>query len=325
LPTGCPVDQSSQTHGLRATSSRVILLARQENTRDVSRSRMDYIAFADESGIGEQLTSIASFSFRSESLPAINDQLWGLLAGSDIREFKWQKLKNAKYRFCAVKLLDVVWSLLGRADARIDVLVWDNQDTRHAIFGRDDTANFGRMFFHLQSHALKKRPSNSIWKIYPDEKIEIDWGTISKCLSAVGRRKKLFESPLFGDFFKDPYYSIEDFRQVQSDGQPCCQIADLFAGLALFSRTHYDSFERWTTRTTNLGLWEEETLLLSNREENRFHVLQHFDSGCKSRHLGVSLKTRRCLHTPFPNNPINFWRYEPQHDQDRAPTRRGQQ
>jgi hypothetical protein len=286
---------------------------------------MDYIAFADESGTGERLTSIASFSFRSDALPAINDQVKGLLAESDVREFKWQKLKNAKYRLCAVKLLDAVWSLIGTTDARIDVLVWDNQDTRHAILGRDDTANFGRMFFHLQSHVLKKRPSNSIWKLFPDEKVEIDWDTVRKCLSAVGRRMEFVESPLFGGFFKDPHYSIDDFRQVQSYQQPCCQIADLFAGLAVFSRTHYDSFERWISRATNLGLWDEETLPLSNRMENRFRILQHFNSGCKSRRLGVSLITRRCLYTPLPSNPINFWHYEPQHEQDKAPTRNDQQ
>jgi len=286
---------------------------------------MDYIAFADESGIGERLTSIASFSFRSDSLPAINDQVCSLLAESDIKEFKWQKLKNAKYRFCAIKLLDAIWSFLGTSNARIDVLIWDNQDTRHAIYGRDDAANFGRMFFHLHSNVLKKRPRNSIWNIFPDEKIEIDWDTVRKCLSASGSRQEFVESPLFGGFFTDRYYSIKNIQQVQSHQQPCCQIADLFAGLALFSLTHYDSFEKWTSRSTNFGLWEEETLTLSNSEKHRFLALQYFDSGCKSRHLGVSLKTRRCLHTPNPKNPINFWHYKPQHDQDRAPTRGSQQ
>lgn len=162
---------------------------------------MEYTAFADESGIGEWLTSIASFSFRSDALSAINDRLKGLLAESDVREFKWQKLKNAKYRLCAVKLLDAIWSLLGTTDARVDVLIWDNHDTRHAIQGRDDTANFGRMFFHLQSNVMKKRPRKSIWKLFPDEKMDIDWDTIHECLSATGRRKEFVESPLFGGFF----------------------------------------------------------------------------------------------------------------------------
>jgi len=282
---------------------------------------MEYIAFADESGIGERLTSIASFSFLKDSLSAINGQITGLLGESGIREFKWQKLKNAKYRFCAIKLLDASWSFLGTADARIDVLVWDNQDSRHAIFGRDDISNYGRMFFHLHSHVLKKRPSNSIWDIFPDEKIEIDWDTVRKCLSASGRRQEFVESPLFGGFFKDTHYSIRDFRQVQSHQQPCCQVADLFAGLALFSHNHYDSFERWILQYTNLTLWKEEALTLSNSEEDRFRVLKHFETGCKSRRLGVSLNTRRCLCTPNPINPLNFWQYKPQHDQDRAPTR----
>lgn len=287
---------------------------------------MDYVAYADESGTGEQFTSIASFSCRSDALSSVNDRLLGMLSESDVGEFKWQKLKDAKYRHCAIKLVDAVWDLLDKADARVDVLVWDNHDSRHSIPGRDNTANFGRMFFHVHSQALKRRPRNSTWRIFPGERVEIAWDTVLDCLAAVGRRLEYVDSPLFGGFFTEPYYAIKEFRQVQSHEEPCCQLADLFSGLAVFSRTNYDSYSKWLAySSTNLALWDELPIRLSNREENRFLLLQYFDSGCKSRSLGVSLKTSRYLNTPRPSNPINFWHYAPQHEFDRAPTRSVQQ
>lgn len=53
----------------------------------------------------------------------------------------------------------------------------------------------------------------------------------------------------------------------------------------------------------------------------RFYLLNHFDEECKKRKLGVSIKEKGYLHTFNPENPINFWNYEPQHGMDKAPTR----
>ena len=287
---------------------------------------MNYIAYSDESGTGERYTSIASFSFRQDSLPTINDSLKRILADSSVTEFKWQKLKDAKYRLCAQKIITALWEFLPTSDARIDILIWDNEDSRHAIQGRDDAANFGRMYFHLQAALMKRRPINSIWKLLPDEKVDIDWKTVRICLSAIGKKTDSRDESLFGNFFTDPFYSVAECRQVQSHIEPCIQIADLVAGLAVFSKTHYDNYSQWLeSLTPTLGLWETAPLNISNREENRFQVLKDFDSSCKKRRIGVSLRSQRCLYTPNPINPINFWHYAPQHENDRAPKRKGQQ
>lgn len=284
---------------------------------------MDYIAYSDESNTGERFTSIASFSLRKDALSSVNAVLKQILTESNVYEFKWQKLKDAKYRHCALKFINAVWKFLGSAEARVDVLVWDNQDSRHAIAGRDDSANFGRMFFHLHAVSIKRRPKNSNWELLPDERVDIDWVAAKQCLAAVGRQRQLIEAPLIGDFFADPHYTVNNFKQVKSHEEPCIQVADLFAGLAVFSRIHYDAFEQWSDLLEpDLGLWEKPSVCPSNREENRFHVLKDFNAGCKFRHLGVSLRKDRCLHTPNPSNPINFWHYKPQHGKDLAPVRK---
>ncbi|MCG9891614.1 MAG: hypothetical protein MH252_11125 [Thermosynechococcaceae cyanobacterium MS004] len=284
---------------------------------------MQYVSFADESYSRDSgFNSIAAFSLRSDNLPQINSNLNTLLEESNVGEFKWQKLKDAKYRFCAQKLIDAVWELIETDDARVDVVIWNINDSRHQIRNRDDIANYERMFYHLHSNALKRRPKSLIWKIYPDEGVGVNWEVVTQCIDARGQRRELFHLPLFGSFFSDPHYCIADCKEVQSHTEPCCQIADLFAGLSIFSRTHYDLYEKWCEFTNpSLPLFPGEQPQLSRAEEHRFPILQYFDHGCKSRKLGVSLKSNRYLQTPNPNNPINFWHYMPQHEMDTAPTK----
>ena len=286
---------------------------------------MNFIAYSDESySTAERYRSIATFSFAMDYHQQIRSELFSILKESEVSEFKWNKLKDAKYRFCALKFIEAAIGFVGKHDARIDVLIWDTHDSRHRIPGRDDTANFERMFFHLHNQALKRRCRNARWRIYPDRRLDIDWETVALCLQAVGKRIEVIELPLLSSFFADSYYQIQDFSEMESHEHPCCQVADLFAGLAVFSKTHYELFRNWNKQhIPNLNLFENEDLSLSNRELNRFEVLKHLNDCCKSKKLGVSLDTFGCLCTPNPHYPINFWHYEPQHDQDKAPSKMG--
>jgi hypothetical protein len=283
----------------------------------------DFVAYSDESGTGgEQYTCIASVSFKHEKKEEIYSKLSDILSESSVTEFKWQKLKDAKYRCCSIKLLDYFWELIGHAEARLDAIVWDNQDSRHTVKNRDNPANFGRMFFHLHHAALKRRPRNSTWSLFPDEKLDIDWDTVSSCMTAVGERIDRFEFELSGEFFIDQYFKVEQFEQAESHVELPCQFADLFAGLALFSLNHYDKYKRWESqKIPSLGLFDEEVYKPTNREENRFEVLDYFNRGCKQRKLYVSLDSHRCLKTMKASSPINFWHYVPQHEKDKAPTK----
>jgi hypothetical protein len=155
---------------------------------------MNFIAYSDESySTAERYRSIATFSFPAESHKYVRGELTEILKESNVSEFKWHRLKDAKYRFCAIKLIQAVVGFVGKYNARIDVLIWDTHDSRHRVPQRDDVANFERMFFHLHSHALKRRPRNAIWKVYPDKRLDIDWDTIAQCLQAVGKKKNLWK------------------------------------------------------------------------------------------------------------------------------------
>ena len=283
---------------------------------------MQYISFADESYSDDGFKSIAAFSLKSDNFFKTNLQFKQILKEANIEEFKWQKLKNKKYSFCAEKLIDYVWQLIQTDDARVDVIMWDINDSRHKIKNRDDLENYGRMFYHLHVNSLKRRPKSSIWKLYTDEGVSIDWDVVTQCLNAHGQHEDFTHFPLLGEFFSRSHYGIADFKEVKSHEEPCCQIADLFAGMSLFSRTHYDVYEKWCEfNNPVLPLFPSKKPKITNAQKARFPILKYFNNGCKDRKLGVSLKTNRHLQTLNPNNPINFWFYVPQHEMDKAPTK----
>ena len=280
---------------------------------------MIYIAYSDESYRNERCRSIATITFPKIHLEDINEKISICLSSSNVSEFKWQKLRTAKYLFCASKIVKTTFDILDKYDARIDTIIWDTHDSRHNVVGRDDEANFERMFYHLHNNTFKKRVRNAKWEVYPDENLAIDWDTVATCLESGGRRYDIREYPLIGEFLCSNYYFIQKFEQIQSNLHYCCQMTDLFAGLAVFSKTHYSSYKKWLENRIP-GLWKQDITPVTNREEYRYTLLLNFITDCKARKLGVSLDTNKCLFTMKPKNPINFWHYRPQHEHDKAPT-----
>lgn len=285
---------------------------------------MEFSVFTDESYItAERYRSIAAFSFPSLYLEEINKSLKNILIKSNVNECKWQKLKNAKYRFCVEKFIEYIINQLYDKNIRIDVLIWDTQDSRHSIQGRDDILNFERMFFHLLKNVMTKRGINTIWNVFPDEKHDIDWYTINECLVKTGKWHKIFHDSLFGNEISEQFYHIKTFKQISSASEACCQIADLFAGLAVFSKKSYTQYNSWCLdNDPQMFLFKtDEKPTFTNKENERFRILNSFESKCKKKRLGVSIKSKKCLYSFNPQKPLNFWHYVPQHSQDKAPIR----
>lgn len=279
---------------------------------------MEYVVFTDESQItASRFQSLSAFSIRKKAWEKVQEEISGILNSSNVSEFKWQKLKDAKYYFCAEKIINFVFTNIQNHKMRIDTLIWDTHDSRHKIQGRDDMANYERMFFHLLSGSMKRRPKSAKWDIRPDQRNGIDWSTIHDCLSAKGRQQNLHHN-LFGVFFSDTHYSIESFQEQCSKAEPLIQVADLFSGMAVFSKDSYSSYAQWKQQKAP-SLFEEESVSFTNRETYRFKLLDLFNNKCKSGKYGVGLDSKQCLFTYDPKNPINFWYYEPQHDYDKAP------
>jgi hypothetical protein len=284
-----------------------------------------FTAYCDESYItASRYRGVAAVSLPANAEEALTAEVRALLADSQVTEFKWSKLTNAKYRFAAAKLLRWTVRAIASSQVRVDVLSWDTEDRRHRVRGRDDDANFERMFFHLLRVTLAKRAAGAEWCVYPDEKFGVHWATVNDCLQAVGSRARDTEPALFAEFVCNQSYVIRRFLPVRSDQQPFVQLADLFCGLAVFSRLRYDAFSAWVpTARGQMTLCTpiKELPPPSQVDAERFQVLQDFKETVNAAKLGVSLDSSRGLRTHQPSRPLNFWWYVPQHDNDRAPVK----
>lgn len=282
-------------------------------------STPDFVAFSDESSVGGRHRSIAICTLPHDNLAEINAELDGILNHCNVREFKWQKVRNAKYRFAALKIVDCAFRHVAKSGLRIDVLTWDTQDARHLIRGRDDRANFDRMLFHAFRHALLQREKKAIWHVFPDQRSDVDWQTVNDCLAAIGEQREIYDTEL-GIFFGDQNYEIDVFEQVESHEHPLCQVADLFAGLFVFSIDRFDEYRYWRSQQGPNSDMFADAIPLSGSDSERSVVLDEVAYSRYAPRYGfrIYVKERR-LRTFNPRAPVNFWLYVPQGDYDTAP------
>lgn len=296
----------------------------------MKQDQVTHVGFSDESHWNHgRFRSLGLVTMPVRALAGLEQELGALLTDSKVSEFKWKKLDGARERFAAQKMCDFAVKAACENDLRVDVLIWDIQDSRHNIVGRDDIANLQRMYYHLFRNVLRARwPDNAVWRLHPDEHTAMQWGTVQDCLENVAGRIEVDPSLFTQGGFRIRLrrdFGLEEVRSVSSHEHPMLQLADLFAGMAVFSWNQFDAYQAWleaNSKQSRLFENREETAEPSRSSKERFQVLRHFDVWCKKYKLGVSLKTKRGLWTPKPGNPLNFWMYEPQHPEDKAPTKK---
>ncbi|MBI2862328.1 MAG: DUF3800 domain-containing protein [Chloroflexi bacterium] len=282
-------------------------------------------AYGDESSYNQgRYRSIAVVTVEARSSADFNQAIASLLCESGLGEFKWVNVRQARDRFAAQKILHfVIDQALNRA-LRVDVLLWDVEDARHKIKGRDDIANLQRMYHHLFKNALRRWSGDNTWTLCPDQNSALDWKRQQDYLDLAdlplgvdNQNRDLFRNRLRNEF------RIHQVVEADSRKTPLCQVADLFAGLAVFSWSSFSAYCFWENQQHGQSRlpFDEQSSTLTKTQRERCPVLQYLDSECKAHKLGVSLREKQGLWTPNPVNPINFWHYEPQRIEDRAPTR----
>ena len=284
---------------------------------------MVYASFSDESGHSQgRYRSIATVSLPADSVVPLSDRLLNVLDCDGRGEFKWGRVgyRGARDVDRAIAAIDFLLENLIR-DVRADVLTWDTQDERHSVPDRDDTANYERMFYHLHRTLMKRRGLESVWHMRPDEQVTIDWGTIGQCLNSRGTWRHNLDLSSLSEELRSFVPDVKTFRTVDSANTPLCQLADLFAGMAAYTRTSADIVKSLMGDRPGQGnLFETpDCLHPTRRDRARFRVIDHLYQQCKRRRMGVSLRECGYFRTYDPKQPLNFWHYEPQHVRDRAP------
>lgn len=288
-----------------------------------------HVAYSDESNWNKgRYRSLALITSDHRTSVSVDTHLRQALKESSIKEFMWKRFDSARDRFLASKMHRYAVELASKSLMRIDVLVWDIEDSRHKIHGRDDIENLKRMYYHLLKWVLCNCwPSKSTWSLNPDQHSALDWQELQSFLQAKSQRLEYL--PEVGQglnrFVMRRLFNILEIRPRSSQGSAIGQLADFFAGISVFSRTSYERYKEWQRRHgSQLGFQFEISdapIVFTLSEKERFPVLHEFYSLCKELKLGVSLENSRGLRTFKKSNPINFWHYAPQHEADMAPVK----
>lgn len=289
---------------------------------------MTHQAFSDDSASpSRRYESLSLVTMGRDKAEPISEEIRRLLQESDVSEFKWNKVSSAKYRFAAEKIISTVFSAL--ADIRVDTIIWDNQDSRHVIEGRDDAENRVRMYYHLLSTVLSKRwlVKGVTWEWRPDHQSSIDWDVLRDCLCNKKHKKTA-----------DLFQQNPDFERVKiltptpvaSHDNPLIQVADLFAGIGAYSWDCFETFCSWEEGQRNQlqprlfeigdGGKAQEKLTLS--EQERFKIINHLKRKAGDYRLSLSFRSSGGFSTRRPDSRINFWRYLPQRPEDTAPQKK---
>lgn len=282
-----------------------------------------HIAFSDDSKhVDGRFNSLALVTSEYRNFSEMQHGILEILKDSGITdEFKWVKLKDAKYRLAARKMIDFIFK--NDDKLRVDILIWDLEDKRHkGIVSRDDAQNLVRMYYHLVSMTFSKKwqIDNARWEWYPDKQSDVDWNTLQDCIQNKRHRcvKDLFN--LNPDF---QTIRIKKIMPSESQNYSLIQLADLFAGMGSYSRGHYLKFCQWMTNTSGQRQLfpNEKTPNFSNREKERFHVIDYFNQKSKKSRLQIGLESTNGFKSHNPSAFINYWLYEPQHEVDKAPVK----
>lgn len=237
---------------------------------------------------------VALVSARDPMAGELAAEVRSILADSGVGvgagECKWEKVRSAKGRFLADKLL--TWALEGAVAGRlrVDALTWDAGDNARAGAGIPYLKKLHQMYGHLLAETLAHRwPDAAAWVLYPDEQDALRWDTIAAGLPRAAR-----------------------IVPSASHREPLIQVADLFAGLAVFSRAGYDTYEQWLCLTPEEQRPPLDKPLanlpgfLSASDRQRCLLLDDFYTRCKVRLPGISLRTNRGLRTYHPDRAITF-------------------
>jgi hypothetical protein len=283
-----------------------------------------HIAFFDESNWNRgRFRSISMISMEYEDYVEFRPSLQAITTRSH-SEMKWANIDTDT----GIQVIGFVFDNLHKM--RIDVLTWDMEDSRHkGVLGRDDEQNLQRLYFRLMKTVMRDRwPNTATWTLCPDEHDCISWNTIKEYLDDHSWDVETIPfntNPYRLSFIKR--YTNRGIAPLQSHQEPFIQLADFFAGMAAYSYTCYNKVVHWketnTTQTTIfdcIGL-ETRHVELSRNDRTRIPLVWEIKRGASQQKLGLSLNSTSGLLTRNPLIHLNFWLYQPQHENDKAPIR----
>ncbi|HEU5441486.1 MAG TPA: hypothetical protein VFU88_19535 [Ktedonobacterales bacterium] len=254
----------------------------QQASDDGERVAFTHFAFTDETqyNVGP-VRGLGMVSAPAGEVAALAAELGALSGSSGVGELKWEKVRSAKGRYAAEQALR--WALERACEGRlrVDTLTWGADVARHDQQPLPHRARLEHMYRRLLGEILPRCwPAGSRFAVHPDEQGALRWQMLARGLTQI--------------------VALEPRRSV---AEPLIQLADLFVGLAAFSRQAYATYDRWLALTHAHAAQTE----LSASDRVRCRLLDDFFLECKLRGLGVSLRTNAGLRTYDAARPVCFW------------------
>ena len=274
-------------------------------------SGSSFVAYGDRSGSGkDRYWTFGILTGTSDSLSSIRDSITNITEGEIPETFEWKRITGGKERQAnadaVIELVNTVITSVSFGSCRIDVVSWDLHDSRHSIRKRDDTENAGRMLYHLFRNVANRWNVHE-WSLFIDKNEGFDIDTLVDVLSRTAISEGL-------------RLQIYQHGDLDSSEEPLMVIPDIFAGMY-----------RWNRQKPELGQRLAEIchgqcnifgqLKLSRADRQRVPVLDATIQSCRKCGFPLDVKSKGYLWTRDPSQPINFWPYEPQHIEDKAPTK----
>lgn len=267
-----------------------------------------HVAFADEANWNKgQFRAVASVSCPMELESDYTASLRAVLDQHGVGELKWKEVNGDKKATAAAAAID--W-FLERADEdrlRVDVLIWEVADPIHQRKRRQDPQNLEVKYFHHVRTLMRFRwPQNSILRLIPDHMAELNWKRLQWFLVEEGaNRLKRYQSNAIQEHRIYQPFSIESIQPGHSHEHPLIQLADLFAGMAVFSYEQFDRLDQWATQAAG-----DPPMTLTNKERVRFPLLRLVYEWCDDEGLLVILPEYGGLRSMVPILPLNFWLWD---------------
>ncbi len=101
---------------------------------------------SSESG---RFKSICAISGLNDSLRELENKLKEKINSYRLLELKFSKVKTHSPKIkCTKDFVSLAIDYASSGKIRVDAIIWDLHDSRHAVQGRDDKENFEKTYFH---------------------------------------------------------------------------------------------------------------------------------------------------------------------------------
>lgn len=271
------------------------------------KENFTHIAYSDESSYtNKRFSSISMISLKLKNLEELTIKINDCLKSSDIKEFKWNSTGSAKYRFCAIKIIDIVFEFAKKGLIRVDTIIWDSSK-RKEFLPENDITILSKMYHHLFNNVLTMRWPKSNWKLFPDRQSAIDWNEFLKILENVSSKLK-FVNTVSGNIIidKKSNYEVIEICEIDSKESYLCQITDLFSGLAAFYHLECPH----CNIGPNQSLLIETNKAMSNTDRERYEIIKYLKEKSKQSSMEIIFDFYKGVKTLNPDNPINFWQFQ---------------